>query len=396
MTSIGWSESSRDHRCFDSPHNLALPFPTFDALLLARPSLSFSRSCRASDTSCPASTVRHRNKPDFLIMASLAMAVVNEAVKELPLHKAISGIFGSISMAAWICVILPQMIVNYRAKSADGLSMPFLVVWMIGDATNLIGAYSCKILTILQILPRRSRLRAELTVTLGGLFTHLAPTAVALAMYFCVADFLLISQCLYYNTINARRAAEEAEATEEAPLLGERRMSHRRSVSSEDVGKIAPAGDELIERSSWSSNAFSLIAVYVVGFMGWYLSYKAGAYNEADPVVFNTVESSDLLEKIGMVLGYFSAVCYLCARIPQIIKNYREKSCEGLSILFFMLSLTGNLTYAISIVAYSQDRKYIINTIPWLIGSLGTVVEDGTIFVQFRLYANNRRSDGQA
>jgi hypothetical protein len=30
------------------------------------------------------------------------------------------------------------MIVNYRAKSADGLSMPFLVVWMIGDATNLI------------------------------------------------------------------------------------------------------------------------------------------------------------------------------------------------------------------------------------------------------------------
>lgn len=131
-------------------------------------------------------------------------------------------------------------------------------------------------------------------------------------MYFCVADFLLISQCLYYNAINARRAAEEAEATEEAPLLGERRMSHRRSVSSEDAGKIALAGDELLERSSWSSNAASLLAVYVVGFAGWYLSYKAGAYNETDPVVFNTVEvSADLLEKIGMVLGYFSAVCYL-------------------------------------------------------------------------------------
>ncbi|KAL7792618.1 PQ-loop protein [Trichoderma ceciliae] len=308
-------------------------------------------------------------------MASLAMALAEEAAKQLPLHKAISGIFGSISMAAWICVILPQMIVNYRAKSADGLSMPFLIVWMIGDATNLI----------------------------GGLFTHLAPTAVALAMYFCVADFLLISQCLYYNTVNARRAAElsaeVAEATEEAPLLGERRISsHRRSVSSEDAGKIAPASDELMERSSWWSNSFSLIAVYVVGFAGWYLSYKAGAYNGADPVVFNTAEvSSDLLERVGIVLGYFSAVCYLCARVPQIIKNYREKSCEGLSILFFMLSLTGNLTYAISIVSYSQEHKYIVNTIPWLIGSLGTVVEDATIFVQFRLYANNRRSaSGQA
>ncbi|KAL6874898.1 PQ-loop protein [Trichoderma novae-zelandiae] len=299
-------------------------------------------------------------------MASLAMAAVEAAAKQLPLHKAISGISGSISMAAWICVILPQMIVNYRAKSADGLSMPFLVVWMIGDATNLI----------------------------GGLFTHLAPTAVALAMYFCVADFLLISQCLYYNTINARRAAEAAEATEDAPLLGERRHSHRHSISSEDGGKIAPTGDELIERSSWSSNAGSLLAVYVLGFAGWYLSYKAGAYNETDPVVLDAAElPSALLEKIGMVLGYFSAVCYLCARIPQIIKNYREKSCEGLSVLFFMLSLTGNLTYAVSIVAYSQEKKYIINTIPWLIGSLGTVVEDGAIFVQFRLYANNRRSD---
>lgn len=33
---------------------------------------------------------------------------------------------------------------------------------------------------------------------------------------------------------------------------------------------------------------------------------------------------------LGMVLGYTSAVCYLCARIPQIIKNYREKSTEGM------------------------------------------------------------------
>lgn len=146
---------------------------------------------------------------------------------------------------------------------------------------------------------------------LGGLLTNLAPTAVALAMYFCVADFLLISQCLYYNAVNARRAAQAAEENEEAPLLGERH--HRRSVSSEDGTKIGPAGDELLERSSWMSNTASLIGVYVAGFIGWYLSYKAGAYREADPVVFNAAmqASPDLLEKIGIILGYFSAVCYL-------------------------------------------------------------------------------------
>ena len=40
-----------------------------------------------------------------------------------------------------------------------------------------------------------------------------------------------------------------------------------------------------------------------------------------------------------------SYVDHLRARIPQIIKNQREKSCEGLSLLFFMLSLLGNATY---------------------------------------------------
>lgn len=157
---------------------------------------------------------------------------------------------------------------------------------------------------------------AELELTReqsGGLLTHLAPTAVALAMYFCVADLLLISQCIYYNTVNARRAALAAEENEEAPLLGERHAAHRRSVSSEDGAKIGPAGDELLERSSWMSNTASLIGVYVAGFIGWYLSYKAGAYKQADPVVFNAAvqASPDLLEKIGIILGYFSAVCYL-------------------------------------------------------------------------------------
>jgi uncharacterized protein with PQ loop repeat len=36
-------------------------------------------------------------------------------------------------------VQIPQLIANYKAQSADGLSMAFLIVWLLGDATNLIG-----------------------------------------------------------------------------------------------------------------------------------------------------------------------------------------------------------------------------------------------------------------
>lgn len=60
-------------------------------------------------------------------------------------------------------------------------------------------------------------------------------------------------------------------------------------------------------------------------------------------------------------------------------------------MLFFMLSLTGNLTYGISLVAYSQERKYLLNALPWLLGSIGTIVEDCVIFVQFRLYSTGSR-----
>ena len=89
------------------------------------------------------------------------------------------------------------------------------------------------------------------------------------------------------------------------------------------------------------------------------------------------------------------------------MKNYREKSCEGtltpirpprymltvagLSLLFFLLSLTGNATYGISLVTYSQDKKYLLNAVPWLLGSLGTIFEDSVIFVQFHIYANKAR-----
>lgn len=81
-------------------------------------------------------------------------------------------------------------------------------------------------------------------------------------------------------------------------------------------------------------------------------------------------------------------MCYLGARIPQIIKNQRERSCEGLSLLFFILSLLGNATYGAGILFHSTEKEYFITNLPWLIGSLGTMVEDAVIFLQFRAFGS--------
>ncbi|KAI0476184.1 PQ-loop-domain-containing protein [Xylariaceae sp. FL0804] len=298
-----------------------------------------------------------------------------QLLRSVTVNEALSGIFGSVSLTAWICLLLPQLITNYKAKSADGLSMGFLAIWLFGDVTNLCGA----------------------------IVTGLAPTATTLAGYFCVSDLILITQCTYYNLRNARRARKQqqqraasagsarSEAAEEEPLLRQQQRRRRASSSAgQPTKRVAPAEDEndTPDSRAWFHNSLSILAVYLVGAAGWFVSYKAGAWDRPDD--FEQPSTDDPVAIGGMVLGYLSALCYLCARIPQIVKNHREKSCEGLALLFFLLSLTGNLTYGLSVFSYSQEADYVVRAAPWLLGSLGTIVEDCVIFYQFSIYTPKR------
>ncbi|KAJ9093590.1 hypothetical protein QFC20_007100 [Naganishia adeliensis] len=70
---------------------------------------------------------------------------------EISLQDA-SGIAGWISIACWIIVYTPQ---NYQLKSGEGLSVAFVILWLIGDLTNLA----------------------------GGAMAHLLPTMIILAVY---------------------------------------------------------------------------------------------------------------------------------------------------------------------------------------------------------------------
>lgn len=48
--------------------------------------------------------------------------------------------------------------------------------------------------------------------------------------------------------------------------------------------------------------------------------------------------------------------------------------------------MMGNATYGAGILFHSQEKEYLLTNLPWLIGSLGTMVEDAIIFMQFRIY----------
>lgn len=300
-------------------------------------------------------------------MAPVIAATVAQGAP-LALHEALSGVFGSISLAAWIFLLVPQVLENYTLQSADGISLAFLTVWFIGDITNLLGA----------------------------LWAGLVPTVIALAVYFCFADLILIVQCLYYNYLNARKARRklartaamvapspsgnhlsgrhaaegsnghasglvDAEVNEQQPLLARRDSSnlglpgsHRRKSSAtsrrrraSSVPSLAPVADiEDEHMREWVKNTLSIVGVCLVGAVGWVIAWKTGVWTPPPPPTSTPEAGGHVESPLGaQILGYASAVCYLGARIPQIIKNQRDRSCEGLSLLFFMLSLLGNATY---------------------------------------------------
>lgn len=194
----------------------------------------------------------------------------------------------------------------------------------------------------------------------------MTPSAIAIGIYFCFADAVLIIQCVYYNTLNARRRRRarlslEAESAivgasdEQQPLLAASRRrrssssgatllpgSHRRSSVRRDstgldpLARMVEGEDATPQRSAWLTNGLSLGAVYVLGVAAWFVSREVLGGGDAGADVGEGDGKGGASMLVGLVLGYVSAVCYLCARIPQIIKNWREKSTEGKFCLSFV------------------------------------------------------------
>ena len=89
---------------------------------------------------------------------------------------------------------------------------------------------------------------------------------------------------------------------------------------------------------------------------------------------------------IGLSFSYLSALMYLSSRIPQLKENIERQSVDGLSIGMFTVAILGNFFYGLSIFLNPAELSDLTHTLPFLIGSLGTMAFDITIFCQFWYY----------
>lgn len=284
--------------------------------------------------------------------------------------QAVSGITGSISIACWIIVFAPQIYENFTRKSSEGLSLMFIVLWLAGDVFNV----------------------------LGSILQGVLPTMIILAIYYTLADILLLWQCLNYghsskaDLIHLSPANPFDEDTIEQVLSreggGQYSNTDTENESDTLLGNSDGNGDINEEanndKSGFKNFLFQLLMVTLVvlsGLIGWYISYVKNFYKYKHP------ESPKLVfDPLAQFFGWLCAILYLGSRIPQILLNFKRKSCEGISFMFFLFACLGNLTYVISILSIEISWDYLLINSSWLAGSLGTLLLDFTIFVQFFVY----------
>ncbi|KAK7048432.1 PQ-loop-domain-containing protein [Favolaschia claudopus] len=244
----------------------------------------------------------------------------------------LSSILGWVSLACWIVVYSPQIYENYSLQSGEGLSVLFVVIWLLGDLCNLFGA----------------------------MLAHLLPTVIIIAVYYTLCDMVLLVQIYYYRWRGANCDAEEA------PLLPGNR-------SGNSTSDIVPTRVLVLRYLA------ALIFVFATGVLAWWISLNTEKVEEPPH------HPTAAVRWTVQIFGWASAVLYLGSRIPQIFKNMHTH-CEGLSPALFFFAITGNLTYSASIIAKSTDRDYLITNASWLAGSALTVFLDLIVLGQFVYY----------
>lgn len=289
--------------------------------------------------------------------------------------QTVSGIAGSVSIACWIIVFVPQIYENFYRKSAEGLSLMFVVLWLAGDIFNLLGA----------------------------MLQHLLPTMIILAAYYTIADIILLVQCLFYgqdgpvdpvhlspaNPINENVLQDVFH--EHDPLLGDERHRERHDYvdTSSSVSVITSTVGNKNSDSTFRRYLLKIMivsSVILAGFLSWYISYIRNPPKQHEP------ELDLQMNWLAQSFGYLSAVLYLGSRVPQILLNFKRKSCEGISFLFFLFACLGNTTFIISVLSISFSPRYLLVNSSWLIGSSGTLIMDFIIFIQFFVYNGNSKN----
>ena len=326
----------------------------------------------------------------------------------------VSTLLGSLSILAWLFAQLPQIFKNYNLQSTAGLSIYFLVVWCLGDTTNLLGA----------------------------ILTKQAAWQVVVATYYVLVDVVLVSQYLWYTYYSkwTRRIGPAIDDNYNGEAGADGDVLDGVSVPSELSPIISTDTKDNVSRSTpvpFSSFRFPNPFGSPKEKSGADLPYTprglpsgsatpspktlvlvtllCAVLSNASPLPLNeAIIRSDnryVVEVSGRILSWTSTVLYLGSRLPQLYKNHTLRSTVGLSPSLFIAAFFGNLFYSTSLLtnplawasyppygahgwAGSQGSvraEWVSLAAPFWLGAAGVLTLDATVGVQFLMFGEGAK-----
>jgi uncharacterized protein with PQ loop repeat len=254
-------------------------------------------------------------------------------------------VLGLANIGCWLVAQSPQLYENWKNSSVEALSPAFLLMWLTGDITNLVGC----------------------------VLTKQLPVQLYTGVYFCFMDLLLVLQYGYYYSKGAVVDPNASDLETVKPLL----VEEKRSKRSKSGG-----------RGGYGATSVNVVTIAVV----LQLAFVAGVAASRGPGATRPCEYhapiSDTARTVGIVTAWLSGVLYLFARLPQIILNHRRKDVAGLSFPMFFFAVMANVFYGASILIRKPafDHTFVLETLPFLVGSLCTLFFSAVIVGQFAMY----------
>ncbi|KAJ5468099.1 hypothetical protein N7475_005851 [Penicillium sp. IBT 31633x] len=331
---------------------------------------------------------------------------------------AISSVLGTFSIISWLFAQLPQIYKNFQLQSTSGLSIFFLVIWCLGDASNLVGA----------------------------LYTRQAGWQVVIASYYVLVDITLVFQFFWYTHYRASQNDEygglshsrhsarrdiiqgvpppghESDYQTPGPIdmntkhpetkdIGVQAGSVLNSIHGQSASysneKLSSSRRSVRLASSAQTPPFALPRTMLLASLLCAVLANAAPTEKPHPPISDAPHEA-IVEVIGRVFSWMSTILYLGSRPPQLYKNYQRKSTEGLSPLLFIAAFCGNLFYSSSLLTnpnawsdfspnggggwadnHGNDRwEWIGRATPFFLGAFGVLGLDGFMGVQFLMYGD--------
>ncbi|KAG2389001.1 hypothetical protein C9374_014401 [Naegleria lovaniensis] len=322
---------------------------------------------------------------------------------------------GMASLFFWMIALFPQIIANFRNKSASSLALGYLIQSTLGDSCNFIAC-----------------------ILSGQLMTQ-----IFVAGYFVLIDIVVIGQYIFYKLRKSKIFQKKKQQLDTSKKQNDIEMDHVFFHEENDIASIQRNSvdenqfimhddehfnhdDEqhhvsLLPNSSSSASqtklkASSLAALLsVVIVVSLYVFFNNHYHHDmietrsssgrkllslheditSDPPMPKhndfVFPPNNALSIIGFIIGCICSIMYIGSRIPQLYKNFKSKDTEGLSRIFFSLAITGNICYATSIWLFSLDGQYLLTRIPWLLETHVNVVLDSIILAQIFYYHRHRK-----